>query len=418
MKKYPLLLSIVLIVCTLQANAQNSETQWDEEIAVVVGTLDSTVAGTSSLFIWNNELWTSNDHGTFAMHQLDLSTAKSNQVLSEELTFKDMEEVAQDDRFFYFGDFGNNSSRLRQDLRILRLDKDAWNNGNCHFDTIKFTYHGYNPNGESSKGLPTTDFDCEAMVAVGDSLYLFTKQWTSQQTVCYRLPKEPGSYTAMPMFRLNVDGLVTGACYFERAVNRNETKSVLMLCGYSLLVQPFVYVIYNFTGTDFYHGDRLKIHFSDIIGLQTEGITTHNGLHYWTTNEEFNRMGVNHPAELRMLDLTEYLHDYLYPDNSSTIPDLMWLGVDSPDQSETLTLSPNPTNGLVKMMSSSAQIHDDAIAGKIKVEVLDTQGRAMPVKAEKGWIDLRGMASGTYIVRMTTPRGNIITRQVILRARK
>ncbi len=129
-------------------------------------------------------------------------------------------------------------------------------------------------------------------------------------------------------------------------------------------------------------------------------------------------MGVNHPAELRMLDLTEYLHDYLYPDNSSTIPDLMWLGVDSPDQSETLTLSPNPTNGLVKMMSSSAQILDDAIAGKIKVEVLDTQGRAMPVKAEKGWIDLRGMASGTYIVRMTTPRGSIITRQVILRARR
>lgn len=416
MKTIPTLLSIALLVCTLQANGQTSRTEWNEGIATVVGTLDSGLGGSSSLFFWNEQLWTSNDHGFFAMHQLDRSTARTSRMLSEEVAFDDMEEVTQDDRYFYFGDFGNNRPHPRHDLRILRLDKERWSRGDCRMDTIAFTYPGYNPDGEPARGMPTTDFDCEAMVAAGDSLYLFTKQWSAQRTTCFRLPKQPGRHTATPMFSLDVDGLVTGACLFERRVDGTESRGMLVLCGYSLMAQPFVYVIYHFSGTDFGHGDRIKIFFCNNIGVQTEAIATHDGLHYWVTNEAFNQMEIARPAQLRRLDLTEYFHDYLYPDLSPAAVDGLQIESKAPAPVEEWLLGPNPTDGLVRIMATTSQGHEEAISGKVQVEVRDTLGHTVPAKTDRGWIDLRGMAPGTYRVRLTTPRGEVIDREVILEA--
>ena len=206
MEKQTAFIFILLVTCSLQAIAQPLAT-------TVVGELDSGLGNTSALFYWENRLWTSNDHGNLTLHCLDTLTGTTLQRVGCDTTFSDMEEVAQDSVYFYFGDFGNNHERLRNDLRILRLRKSDLTRGICRFDTIAFSYSGYDPAGAGARRLPTTDYDCEAMVAAGDSLFLFTKQWSSRRTTCFALPKEPGSYTALPRFTLDVDGLVTGACH-------------------------------------------------------------------------------------------------------------------------------------------------------------------------------------------------------------
>ena len=168
MEKHAAFIFILLVTCSLQTIAQPLAT-------TVVGELDSGLGNTSALFYWENRLWTSNDHGNLTLHCLDTLTAATLQQVGCDTSFNDMEEVAQDSVYFYFGDFGNNHERLRNDLRILRMRKSDLTRGLCRFDTIAFTYSGYDPAGAGARRLPTTDYDCEAMVAVGDSLYLFSK---------------------------------------------------------------------------------------------------------------------------------------------------------------------------------------------------------------------------------------------------
>src|SRR5690606_30715450 len=102
----------------------------------------------------------------------------------------DWEEISQDEDYFYIGDFGNNGHGNRTDLHILRISKASLADEPI-IDTIHFSYNnqtdftGTEPN--------ATDFDCEAMIISQDSIYLFTKQWLSQNSAIYALSKTPGS---------------------------------------------------------------------------------------------------------------------------------------------------------------------------------------------------------------------------------
>ena len=201
MKWNGLLLLIGLTVSAVMANAQQLDDGFQSVKAQVVGTLDPLLDNTSSLFYWEGDLWTCNDHGEVVFHALDTTTGAILRSVATGVMPNDMEEVAQDDAYFYLGDFGNNHELLRTDMRVLRFLKSDLLSGRIHPDTIAFEYEGYDPSVVKGKGLPTTDFDCEAMVAGTDSLYLFSKQWGSYQTVCYTLPKQPGK-TARNLYGL------------------------------------------------------------------------------------------------------------------------------------------------------------------------------------------------------------------------
>ena len=388
MEKHTAFIFILLVTCSLQAIAQPLAT-------TVVGELDSGLGNTSALFYWEGRLWTSNDHGTLTLHCLDTLTGATQQQVSCDTTFNDMEEVAQDSVYFYFGDFGNNHERLRNDLRILRLRKSDLMRGICRFDTIAFSYSGYDPAGAGARRLPTTDYDCEAMVAAGDSLFLFTKQWSSRRTTCFALPKEPGSYTALPRFTLDVDGLVTGACHTAR-VTPKGTRQVLALCGYSLLLQPFVFLIYGFDGTAFDQGHRNRLTLNRPIGTQTEAIASADGLHYWLTNEAFSRFGISQPAQLLSIDLSPLLGDYLNPDSSNAaVPDVT-------NGEEDPAVHPNPTDGTLNIDIPDIE----------RVEVLDSSGRLL-LSTASPTLDLRKLDAGTYLLRITKRQGNVVIRKVI-----
>lgn len=388
MEKHTAFIFILLVTCSLQAIAQPLAT-------TVVGELDSGLGNTSALFYWEGRLWTSNDHGTLTLHCLDTLTGTTLQRVGCDTTFSDMEEVAQDSVYFYFGDFGNNHERLRNDLRILRLHKSDLTRGICQFDTIAFSYSGYDPAGAGARRLPTTDYDCEAMVAAGDSLFLFTKQWSSRRTTCFALPKEPGSYTALPRFTLNVDGLVTGACHTAH-VTPEGTRQVLALCGYSLLLQPFVFLMYGFDGTAFDQGHRNRLTLNRPIGTQTEAIASADGLHYWLTNEAFSRFGISQPAQLLSIDLSPLLGDYLNPDSSNAAMPAVTNGEEEP------AVHPNPTDGTLNIDIPDVE----------RVEVLDSSGRLL-LSTASPTLDLRKLDAGTYLLRITTRQGNVVSRKVI-----
>lgn len=397
MRKKTAFLFILLTSCSLPAIAQN----WDNDeygYTNIVGELDSSLSGSSSLFYWQGRLWSSNDHGDLKIYSIDTSDGRTMDSMACNLRFADMEEVAQDEEYFYFGDFGNNNRPQRSTVSIYRMAKSDLLQGVCQTDTIFFSFYGYSPDEEGSRGLPTTDFDCEAMIAAGDSLYLFTKQWSAQQTVCYALPKVPGNYVAMPQMRLNVNGLVTGACYYKHG---EEGKSVLVLCGYSLMAQPFLYVVYDFEGMNLTQSKREKLIYSYHLGWQTEAIATADGIHYWVTSEHFSRMGMDNPPRLLMLNLWDLLGDYLYPSAVSTMSGLDIVEKIWP------TLAPNPTDGIVHLVTEAP----DALQ-ELKVEVWDSQGHRLQDVVKGTTIDLRNQAAGIYVVRLTTPDGDVATRKV------
>ena len=257
--------------------------------ALRVDFLSQEVDGTSTLFRMDGHLWTCNDHGALRLYALDTLTAAIDSVVDLGVSVYDLEEVTLDKDYLYFGDFGDNNG-TRSDLRILRLARRDLARGRYRFDTIAFHYP------ERSR-TTARNFDCEAFVATADSLYLFTKQWLSRRSVCYALPKQPGTYVAERRFTLYTDGLVTGACFLPRL-------RTLVLVGYSLLVKPFVYVIDRFEADRFSQGRHRRTPLANPFASQTEGIASLDGLHFFLTRETLTLRGITRRAALLRLDLS------------------------------------------------------------------------------------------------------------------
>ena len=278
----------------------------------VLGTLDSLIQGTSSLFYWNQNYWTYNDHKDNCLYRIDSTNAATAENLClKKIRNRDTEEIAQDAQYLYFGDMGNNSGK-RKDLQILRIRKDAIQNIAYKIDTIRFSYEDQT---DFTARLNATDFDCEAFVITKDSIYLFTKQWVSRKTTIYSLSKMPGTHVAHRRGTYNVKGLITGATYLPE-------YQLIVLCGYdydkkNLLsaLHPFVVLLYDFKDGDLLSGNKRRLEFNSGEKAQIEGIATSNGLDYYLTCEHFTttQMGItfDFPAQLYRLDLRKYLLPYL-----------------------------------------------------------------------------------------------------------
>jgi len=239
--------------------------------------LDATLKETSGLIFWNNEIWTHLDGGNpSALYNLGLSdfTSFTTQNITG-ITNVDWEDISQDDTYVYIGDFGNNANGNRTDLKIYRITKTSIVQGTPAVDVINFSYEDQTD--FSSQGGNHTDFDCEAFIVTDSNIYLFTKEWISEETTVYSLPKTPGTYSAVNEGSYNVNGLITGATYL-----RNE--QFIALSGYSSGLNPFLYVLYDFTGNDFFSGNKRKIGLN-LLFHQIEGVTTNDGIHFYLSNE-------------------------------------------------------------------------------------------------------------------------------------
>ena len=291
--------------------------------ATEIGPLDSVLDGTSTLLYWNNGYWTYNDHDDWHLYRISSSDATIMHTINfKGIRCNDAEEVSQDSQYLYFGDIGNNICGCRQDLRILRVSKNTLS-GLFTVDTIAFSYEDQTDFTELSTN--STDFDCEAFIVTGDSIYLFTKQWVTKRTTIYSIPKTPGSHIAHRRGTYNVKGLVTGATYLPE-------YRLVVLCGYdygSFLtsLHPFILLLYDFQGNDFFSGNKRRLDFEAMEKAQIEAIATPNALDYYITNEHFNgffmgMLTINIPAKFQHLDLRDYLLPYLsgFPGFVDTFP--------------------------------------------------------------------------------------------------
>lgn len=264
--------------------------------------LDAKLVETSGLIHWNNRLWTHNDDTDTNLYALDtVNGAILETYPLSNITNTDWEEIAQDENFIYVGDFGNNASGNRTDLNIIRIDKNSLLANHPKTDYIKFKYEDQED--FSHQLSNSTDFDCEAFVVTQDSIFLFTKQWKHKQTIIYTLPKTPGEYIAQKNTAYNVKGLVTGATYLD-------DKKILALCGYTQKGRPFVNLFYDFKKNDFFSANKRKIKLKPSFS-QIEGISTHDGLHYYLTNEHLKFVLIDNPQKMHVLDLSIFLETYL-----------------------------------------------------------------------------------------------------------
>ncbi len=174
-----------------------------------VCTLDPEIRETSGLAEADGVLWTMNDSGgEAALYGVDGNgSIICKSVLLNSIN-ADWEDLAEDDSLIYVADVGNNFAS-RDTLQILIVRKsDLYNRGGVPVnDVISFVFT--EPAVTTETGWSSND--CEALVAWGDSLYLFTKDWVDYTTSVYSLPKTPGFYQISPQLRLPVGFLITGA---------------------------------------------------------------------------------------------------------------------------------------------------------------------------------------------------------------
>ena len=334
---------------------------------------------TSGLIWWNHHLWTHNDDSNNQLYALD--TMDMHIVSALELTNclnVEWEEISQDDQYIYVGDFGNNSSGNRRDLKILRVSKNSILDNDLKIDTIWFSYSlqtDFTPSASNQ-----TNFDCEAMIVSIDSIYLFTKEWVSNHTTLYVLPKTPGTYIATDMSHYNVQGLITGATYLE-------TEKLVVLVGYSSLLQPFFFLLYDFENHQFFSGNKRKIEIS-LPFYQIEGVATTDGINYYTSNEKLSYSIINIPAKVNHYNLSEFLNVYL---DSSLVKILNYFS------QRTIKFYLNPTKNYIHVTGLENQ-------NEITVEIINLFGEI--VLEEKFMdssdiiINMSPLPGGIYLIRI------------------
>ena len=248
-----------------------------QEDVVNIGVIPGAVSETSGLIYFNDQLITHNDSGNSAfLYELDtvnLSVTRTVTVVNAVNT--DWEDLTQDENYIYIGDFGNNLGG-REDLVIYRISKsDYLSSDSVMADRIEFSYEDQTV----FSGNENSDWDAEAFIALDDQLVLFTKQWQSNGTVAYSIPKLPGTYTAVNLGTYPSEGLITGATY-------NEISGVLFLVGYSQQLQPFLLRMEELTAVFTFNSTIQKIPLS--IGFaQIESIDYTDENTYYLTSERF-----------------------------------------------------------------------------------------------------------------------------------
>lgn len=336
--------------------------------------LPESLNGSSGIVFFDDMLFTHNDHSDQSLFQIDTTDAHLiEQLQFSGIPFLDVEDCDQDDLYVYLGDMGNNNSGNRTDLHFLRILKSSLHSDNPIIDTIWFSYADQTD--FSPQQGNATDFDCEAFVVVGDSIYLFTKQWTTQNTALYTMPKTPGVYVAERKGEYDVDGLVTSACHLT------ESQQVV-LCGYTSQLQPFVVLLYDYQGNDFFSGNKRKMNLN-LPFHQVEAITHRDAFHFYLTNEYISQYGVSITAKFHKLDLSNYLAP-ITPEGLSE-----WL------ENQDFVLFPNPTDDVLYI--------DGLPFDSCQYEIYNNLGQLVQKgQCERGmnmiWLD--SLTSGVYFIKV------------------
>ena len=276
MKKFILVLSLLVIVfcsCDLTTNTRKpSKIDEDQEVndmikcnpTLVSNDLPDVVDEQSGMIWHNNLIWVNNDSGGEAKLYAYNKVGELKQSLQiENAENQDWEALAEDENYFYIGEFGNNKGN-RKNLKLFRVDKTAIGNDpkiSVKADEISFNWADQK---EFKSKKHNHNYDCEAFFSYGDSLYFFTKNWENRQTRMYVMPKSNGHHELYPKAEFDVGFLVTGA-------DINPSGSTMALVGYKNY-KTYMMLFYDFVGSDYFSGKHVRLDLSVLGGAQTEGV--------------------------------------------------------------------------------------------------------------------------------------------------
>lgn len=341
------------------------------EIAI----LPDQVFETSGLAFFDNQLWTHNDAGNEdKIYQLDTMTGEVlNTVIIANSENTDWEDFAQDDTHLYLGDFGNNSGS-RTDLSIYKFPKSQLSSGIATAEVIEFSYADQT---DFTVNNNNNDYDCEAFFFYNDSLHLFSKNWVDQKTRHYVIPALPGTYVAEVRETFEVQGLITGADISE--------DGVVALLGYNLSGANFMWLCYDYLGTQFFSGNKRKISLGLAINnSQAEAIIFREGGYGYISSEQFASLD----AKLLSFQTEQWTN------GMST--NLEFLELIQP----VARIFPNPTSGNVNILFNENGI------GHFEVSLYDLQGKKIQSRKvdvlpqEKLFFEFPEKLIGLYFVEL------------------
>ena len=262
---------------------------------VKVNPISDELIETSGLQMAGNFLWSFNDSGGEpAIYRLDTITGFILQkVILQNATNLDWEDIAFDGASFYIGDFGNNLNGARTDLKIYKFPFRAIPDyvnypvttiAATQIEIINFTYSDQ-PQPPVTATSNNTKFDCEAMIADGGKIHLFTKNWVDINTTHYEINGvTAGTYIATPQETLVTNYLVTAA---DKAYGQN----IIVLLGYDKSF-PYTHhfnLLTSYNGSTYFSGNKRKIDLPNAGTMgQGEGICFRTGTYGYISNEKIN----------------------------------------------------------------------------------------------------------------------------------
>ena len=336
----------------------------------------------SGLIFLNDKIITHNDSGGEAiLYEVDPDSGELiRELIVENASNGDWEDLCIDQQYIYIGDIGNNNGD-RTDLKIYRISLLEYfqsSNDTVSADTIRFSYQDQ-VNFDSN---PQTNFDAAALISMEDSLYIFTKNRGDFYTNIYSIPKTPGDYQIKRVGRINSMGLITGGVH-------NPLSQEIMLTGY-ILTEPFLLRISDFTGNDFTSARIDRMTYQVAGSYQIEAIEAINDMDYYITSET-NTLG---DATLFRINTDFVL--------SAKIPPTL-----------DIQYFPNPVTRLLEISGLQNP-------GETGMSLINTMGKQVfhhntvtTIPYESIKYDLTGVPGGFYLMRFTA-QGVDISRKLII----
>jgi len=226
--------------------------------------LDSILTESSGIIYMDGLLWSFNDSGGEAsLYGVDPRSGKViRRVQVTDAVNVDWEDIAMNNQHLFVADVGNNRA-TRDTVIIYRISKGSMLSGKeeiIHDGIISLSFNETilrDSTGYSSH-------DCEAILAHGDSIYLFSKDWVHQTTSVYVVPSHPGHYQMKRRQHYNTGLLVTG-------VDLHPESRQVALVGYRHFMPVVIYYRYGVDPGLILCGGKGKV-YPLRSGRQAEGI--------------------------------------------------------------------------------------------------------------------------------------------------
>lgn len=363
--KYTNALAILLFILMLPSHSYTQNYHLDS-----LAILSQAVPESSGLLFKEGRLITHNDSGG-APHLYEIDTL-DGQVVREVVINNaqniDWEDLTADSTYLYIGDIGNNFGN-RTDLTIYKI---LWSEYLTR-DSIEAQQinYSYSDQLDFSNNQFFTPYDAEALVAIGDSLFLFTKDWSTAHSKVYPLPKTPGTYAAIAIDSFAVPGLITGA---DLSPDGNQ----LLLSAYSG-TSAFVLAFSDFTTFPLPVETVYSWPLPLTGSIKSEGICWRNDRFAYISTEQVGTL----PSVLYRLD-TDFVSAVTFPESS-----------------------------LVKVFPQPATENIQVTAKQIYGLELYNANGTLVLKTTQAYLDVSHLPAGMYFL-MILMEGQKIVKQVIV----